>query len=174
MNILHRRRTGLIIKHTKYLSQISMFIYRSTISIQEKHHTIRGILRLNDLILSDLTPHLKGFNPESLTNSMGQPIATSNVTYTHYFTYMLNIWSGLKRLNLTWTFTSARNIRSSGHPVHTGVSVQGLDRTCFLLGDAQHGGSSTAHIWAVEVETAAYLRSGRGNDYICWSLRHNS
>nr|ALO78605.1 C5 protein [Cotton leaf curl Kokhran virus - Burewala] len=174
MNILHSRRTGLIIKHIKYLSKILRFINRSTISNQEKHHTIRVILRLNDLILSDLTQHIKGFNPESLTNSMGQPSTPSNITNTHYFTYMLNIMSGLKRLNLTWTFTSSRNIWTSGHPVHTGLSVHGPVDPCFCFGDADNGGSSTARVWAAEVETTAYLRSGRGNDYICWSLRHNS
>ncbi|QBC98463.1 AC5 protein [Cotton leaf curl Khokran virus] len=174
MNILHSRRTGLIIKHIKYLSKILRFINRSTISNQEKHHTIRVILRLNVLIHPDLTQHINRLNTKSLTNSMGQPSTTSNITNTHYFTYMLNIMSGLKRLNLTWTFTSSRNIWTSVHPVHPGLSVHGPVRPCFCFGDADNGGSSTARVWAVEVETTAYLRSGRGNDYICWSLRHNS
>nr|CUM44321.1 C5 protein defective [Cotton leaf curl Burewala virus] len=147
MNILHSRRTGLIIKHIKYLSKILRFINRSTISNQEKHHTIRVILRLNVLIHPDLTQHINRLNTKSLTNSMGQPSTTSNITNTHYFTYMLNIMSGLKRLNLTWTFTSSRNIWTSVHPVHPGLSVHGPVRPCFCFGDADNGGSSTARVW---------------------------
>nr|UQH66814.1 pathogenicity determinant [Papaya leaf curl virus] len=104
---------------------------------------------------------------------MGQPITTSNITNTHDFTNVLDIMSGLKRLDLTWAFTSSRDIWTSVHPVHPGLSVHGPVRPCFCFGDADNGGNSTAGIWAVEVETAAYLRGGRGNDYICWSLRHN-
>nr|BBA21850.1 AC5 protein [Tobacco curly shoot virus] len=104
---------------------------------------------------------------------MSQPSSTRNITDTHDFTYMLNVMSRLKRLDLTWAFTSFRDIWTSVHPVHPGLSVHGPVRPCSCFGDADNGGSSTAHIWAVEVETATYLRSGSGNDYICWSLRHN-
>nr|AFB83477.1 C5 protein [Cotton leaf curl Burewala virus] len=174
MNIFHNRHTGLINKHIKCLSKILRIINRFMISYQEKHNTIRVILRLNVLIHPDLTQDINRLNTKFLSNSMGQASTTSNITNTHYFTYKLNIMSGLKRLNHTWTFTSSRNIWSSVHPVHPGLSVHGPVRPCICFGDADNGGSSTAHIWAVEVEREAYLRSGRGNEYICWSLRHNS
>nr|AFB83425.1 C5 protein [Cotton leaf curl Burewala virus] len=174
MNILHSAGTGLIIKHIKYLSKILRFINRSTISNQEKHHTIRVILRLNVLIHPDLTQHITRLNTKSLTNSMGQPSTPSNITNTHYSTYMLNIMREFKRLDLTWSFTSSTNIWTSVHPVHPGLFFHGPVDPCFSFGDADNGGSSTAHIWAVEVETTAYLRKRGGNDYICWSLRHNS
>nr|AGT50906.1 AC5 protein [Cotton leaf curl virus] len=173
MNILHSRRTGLIIKHIKYLSKILRFINRSTISNQEKHHTIRVILRLNVLIHPYLTQHINRLDTKSLTNSMGQPSTTSNITNTHYFTYMLNIMSGLKRLNLTWTFTSSRNIWTSVHPVHPGLPVHRPVCPCLLFCDADNGGSSTAGVWAAEVQTPAYFRRGRRNDDIGSSLRHN-
>nr|AFB83443.1 C5 protein [Cotton leaf curl Burewala virus] len=174
MNILHSRRTGLIIKHIKYLSKILRFINRSTISNQEKHPPIRVILRLNILIHPDLTQHINRLNTKFLTNSMGQPSTPSNITNTPYFTYMVNIIREFKRLDLTWPFTPSRNMGTSVHPVHPGLFVHGPVRPCFCLGDADNGGSSTVHIWAVEVETAAYLRKRGGNDYICWSLRHKS
>nr|CRL31561.1 coat protein (truncated) [Pepper leaf curl Bangladesh virus] len=84
------------------------------------------------------------------------------------------IVSRLKRLDLTWAFTPPRNIWASVHPVHPGLPVHGPVHPCSGLCDADNGGSSTARVWAVEVQTAAYLRGGRGNDYICWSLGHNS
>nr|CCI69932.1 truncated replication associated protein [Cotton leaf curl Burewala virus] len=68
--------------------------------------------------------------------------AARPITNTHYFTYMLNIMSGLKRLNLTWTFTSSRNIWTSVHPVHPGLSVHGPVRPCFCFGDADNGAAA--------------------------------
>nr|AFB17989.1 Ac5 protein [Tomato leaf curl Ranchi virus] len=173
MNILHSSRTGLIIKHVKHFSKILRFIHRPTIPNKKKNHTIGVILRLNIFVHPYLSENIHRLNTKPFTHSMGQPSPTSNITDTHDFTYMLNVMSRLKRLHLTWAFTASRHIWTSVHPVHPGLSVHGPVRPCSCFGDADNGGSSTARIWAVEVETAAYLRSGRGNDYICWSLRHN-
>nr|CTQ34926.1 AC5b protein [Croton yellow vein mosaic virus]CUR29859.1 AC5b protein [Croton yellow vein mosaic virus] len=104
---------------------------------------------------------------------MGQPNTPSNIRKTNNLTHVTNIILRIKRLHLTWAFTSLRDIWASVHPVHPGLPVHGSVRPCLCFGDADNGGSSTVHIWAVEVETTAYLRSGRGNDYICWTLRHN-
>nr|QIH12622.1 C5 protein [Tobacco curly shoot virus] len=49
---------------------------------------------------------------------------------------MLNIMSRLKRLDLTWAFTSSRDIWTSVHPVHPGLSVHGPVRPCSCFGDA--------------------------------------
>nr|WLD18036.1 C5 Protein [Chilli leaf curl virus] len=173
MHILDSCRTRLIVKHVKNLTKILGLINGPTISNKKKHNTIRMILSLYILIHPNLAQNIDRFYTKPFTNSVGQTSTTSNITNTHDFTNVLDIMSGLKRLDLTRAFTSPRNIWASVHPVHLGLSVHGPVRPCFCFGDADNGGSSTAGIWAVEVETTAYLRGGRGNDYICWSLRHN-
>ncbi|AEY78474.1 AC5b [Papaya leaf curl virus] len=104
---------------------------------------------------------------------MGQAHSPRDIRQTYNLTHVTNIILSIKRLHFTWAFTSLRDIWASVHPVHPGLPVHGSVRPCLCFGDADNGGSSTVHIWAVEVETTAYLRSGRGNDYICWTLRHN-
>nr|AWV91675.1 AC5 [Cotton leaf curl Multan virus] len=173
MNILHSRRTGLVVKHIEYLTKILRFVNRTSIADQKEHHRIRMILGLNILIHPYLTQNINRLDTKSLTNSMGQPSTTSNITNTHYFTYMLNIMSGLKRLYLTGTLTTPWNIRTSVHPIHSGLPVHGPVCPCLLFCDADNGGSSTAGVRAAEVQTPAYFRRGRRNDDIGSSLRHN-
>nr|AWD84451.1 C5 protein [Cotton leaf curl virus] len=173
MDIFHSSRTGLIIKHVKNLTKILRFIHRSTIPNYKKHHTVRVIFSLNILVHPYLTQDINGFNTKPFTHSVGQPSSTGNITDTHDFTYMLNVMSGLKRLDLTWAFTSSRNIWTSVHPVHPGLPVHRPVCPCLLFCDADNGGSSTAGVWAAEVQTPAYFRRGRRNDDIGSSLRHN-
>nr|CUH74515.1 AC5 protein [Croton yellow vein mosaic virus]CUH74522.1 AC5 protein [Croton yellow vein mosaic virus]CUR24663.1 AC5 protein [Croton yellow vein mosaic virus] len=104
---------------------------------------------------------------------MGQPNTPSNIRKTNNLTHVTNIILRIKRLHLTWAFTSLRDIWASVHPVHPGLPVHGSVRPCLCFGDAGNGDNCTSSIGAVEVETTAYLRSGRGNDYICWTLRHS-
>ncbi|ABB52033.1 C5 [Pepper leaf curl Bangladesh virus] len=174
MDILYSSRTGLIIKHVKHLTEILRLINGPTIPNKKKHNTIRMILSLDVLIHPDLAQNVNRLNTEPLPNPVGQSSTTRNITNTHDFTNVLDITSRLKKLDLTRAFTAPRNIWASVHPVHPGLPVHGPVRPCSGFCDADNGGSSTAGIWAVEVETAAYLRGGRGNDYICWSLGHNS
>nr|ART89124.1 AC6 protein [Tomato leaf curl Joydebpur virus] len=173
MHVLHSSRTGLIIKHVKYLTKVLGLIYGPTISNKEKHNTIRVILSLDGLIHPYLAQNIDGLNTKPFTHSMGQPSSTSNIPNTHDFANVLDVMSGLKRWDLTWAFQSSRTIWASGHPGNPGPPGQGPVRPCFLFGEPEHGGSNPAGNWAVQIETAAYLRGGRGNDYICWSLRHN-
>nr|WAK97803.1 AC5 protein [Cherry tomato leaf curl virus] len=173
VHILNSSSARLVVKHIEHLSKVLWLVNRTTVTNKKKHDTVRVILGLDVLIHPYLPQNVNRLNTKTLTNSMGQPGSTSDITNTHDLAYMDYIVSGLKRLDLTWAFTSSRDIWTSVHPVHPGLSVHGPVRPCFCFGDADNGGSSTAHIWAVEVETATYLRSGSGNDYICWSLRHN-
>ncbi|ADO41019.1 AC5 protein [Bhendi yellow vein mosaic virus [India:Karnal:OY80B:2005]] len=55
MHVLHGRRTGLVVKHIKYLTKILGFICRSSITNKEKHHRIRVILGLYIFIHPYLT-----------------------------------------------------------------------------------------------------------------------
>nr|UYD39270.1 C5 protein [Euphorbia leaf curl virus] len=96
MNILHSRRARLIIKHVKNLTKILRLINGPSIPNKEKHNTIRMILSLNVLIHPDLTQHINRLNTEPLTNPVGQPNTTGNITNTHDFTNVLDIMSGLK------------------------------------------------------------------------------
>nr|AHA82221.1 AC5 [Tomato leaf curl Joydebpur virus] len=173
MHILDSSSTRLIIEHVKHLTKILGLINGPTIPNKKKHNTIRMILSLYILIHPNLAKNIDGLNTKPFTNSVGHTSSTSNIKDTHDFTNVLDIMWGVKRLDLTRPFTSPRNIRGFVHPVHHGLPVHGHVGPCRSLCDADNGGSSTAGIWAVEVETAAYLRGGRGNDYICWSLRHN-
>nr|WNV28188.1 AC5 Protein [Tomato leaf curl Karnataka virus] len=174
VHILHRSCARLIVKHVENLPKILGLINRTTVTNQKKHDTVSVILGLDVFIHPYLPQNVDRLNTKSLTNSMGQSSTASDITDTHDLPYMDYIVPGLKRLDLTWAFTSSRDVWTSVHSVHPGLSVHGPVRPCFCFGDAGNGDSSTAHIRAVEVETAAYLRCGRGNDYICWSLRHNS
>nr|AHA04051.1 AC5 [Siegesbeckia yellow vein virus] len=132
------------------------------------------IFRLNILIHPDFTQHVNRLNTKPLTHTMSQPTTTGNIRHTNYFTYMGYIMTLFKRLNLTWTFTTTRNIRAFVHSVHPGLSVHGPIDPCSLsVGDKDSWGSSTAAIWAVEVQPPTYLGGGSGNDYICRSLGHN-
>ncbi|ABJ97343.1 AC5 [Chilli leaf curl virus-India [India:Papaya:2005]] len=161
MHILHSGSARLFVKHVEHLSKILWFINRTTITDKEKHHTIRVILSLDILIHPYLPQYVHRLNTETLTYSMGEPSTTGNITNTHNLPYMNYIVSRLKRLDLTWAFTTPRNIWASVHPVHPGLPVHGPVHPCSGLCDADSGGSSTAGIRAVEVETAAYLRGGR-------------
>nr|AFA43810.1 AC5 protein [Papaya leaf curl virus] len=106
---------------------------------------------------------------------MSKPITTSDIGDTKDLTYMGYIMTLFIRLDLTWAFTPTRDIRASVHSVNSGLPVHGpVDPCSPFVCDEDSRGSSTAAVRAVEVETAAYLRSGCGNDNICWSLRHNS
>nr|AIH07524.1 C5 protein [Cotton leaf curl Multan virus]ARR96771.1 C5 protein [Cotton leaf curl Multan virus] len=104
---------------------------------------------------------------------MGQTDSTRNIRNTHYLTNTLTNLSRLKRLYLTWAFTTLWNIRTSVHPIHSGLPVHRPVCPCLLFCDADNGGSSTAGVWAAEVQTPAYFRRGRRNDDIGSSLRHN-
>ncbi|ACI06053.1 AC5 protein [Mesta yellow vein mosaic Bahraich virus-[India:Kaisargunj:2008]] len=104
---------------------------------------------------------------------MGQTDSTRNIRNTHHLTNMDNIMSGLKRLYLTGTLTTPWNIRTSVHPIHSGLPVHRSVCPCLLLCDADNGGSNTAGVWAAEVQTPTYFRRGRRNDDIGSSLRHN-
>nr|QBY34636.1 AC5b [Croton yellow vein mosaic virus] len=104
---------------------------------------------------------------------MCQPNTPSNITKTNGLTHETKIILRIQRLHLPLTFPSLRDILASVHPVHPWLPGHGSVRPCLCFGDADNGGSNPVQIWAVEVEKTAYLPSGRGNDYICWSLRHN-
>nr|WDE41079.1 AC5 [Papaya leaf curl Karnataka virus] len=104
---------------------------------------------------------------------MGQPNTPSNIRKTNNLTHVTNIILRIKRLHLTWAVTSLRDIRASVHPAHQGLPGHGSVGPCLCFGDPDNGGSSTVQIWDDKVETTAYLRSGRVNDYFCWTLRHN-
>nr|QBO66584.1 AC5 [Papaya leaf curl virus] len=104
---------------------------------------------------------------------MGQPNTPSNITKTNGLTHVIKIILRIQRLDLNWTFPAPRDLWASEHPVTPGLPVHGPVGPWICFGDAEHGGSSTGHIWAGQVETTAYLPRGRGNEYICWSLRHN-
>nr|ASL70124.1 AC5 protein [Cotton leaf curl Multan virus] len=104
---------------------------------------------------------------------MGQTDTTSNIRNTHYLTNMNNIMSGLKRLYLTWPFTTLWNIRTSVHPIYSGLPVHRPVCPCLLFCDADNGDSNTVGVWAAEVQPTTYLGCGSGNDDICSSLRHN-
>nr|AXQ88117.1 AC6 [Tomato leaf curl Joydebpur virus] len=173
MHVLHSRGSGFSLNHVKELSKIWKVIYGTSVYNKEKHSNLIVSLSHDVLMLPNLAQNIDGLNTEPFAHTMGRPNSPSNIDNTHDFTYVLDIMSRLKRLDLTWVFTSSRNIWASVHPVHPGLPVHRPVRPCFCFGDADNGGSSTAGIWADEVETAAYLRGGRGNDYICWSLRHN-
>ncbi|CAR65243.1 hypothetical protein ToLCCV_gp2 [Tomato leaf curl Cameroon virus] len=106
---------------------------------------------------------------------MSQTGPTGHITNTTNYTHVLDIISLLKRLDLTWAFTSTRDIRAFVHPVHSGLSVHGPVRPRTTLAyAADSGDNSTAGIGAVEVQTSTHLRDGCGNYYIAGSLRHNS
>nr|ALS35321.1 AC5 [Tomato leaf curl virus]ALS35328.1 AC5 [Tomato leaf curl virus] len=104
---------------------------------------------------------------------MGQPNSPGNIRQTDHLTHLTIIILSIERLDLTRTLTASRHIRAPEHSVYSGLPIHGPVGPCLCFGDADNGGSSTVHRWAVEVETATYLRSGRENEHICWSLRHN-
>ncbi|ACI06018.1 AC5 protein [Mesta yellow vein mosaic virus-[India:Bongaon:2008]] len=105
---------------------------------------------------------------------MGQPNTPSNIRKTNNLTHVTNIILRIKRLHLTWAFTSLRNIRASVHPVHSGLPIHGPVRPHTRLCDADSGGNCTGCIRAVEVQSTTHLRRGGRNDDIGSSLRHNS
>nr|WCD56787.1 C5b protein [Bhendi yellow vein mosaic virus] len=104
---------------------------------------------------------------------MGQTDSTRNIRNTHYLTNMDNIVSRLKGLYLTGTLTTLWNIRTSVHPINSGLPVHRPVCPCLLFCDADNGSSNTAGVWAAEVQTPTYFRRGRRNDDIGSSLRHN-
>nr|WBU87157.1 AC5 [Papaya leaf curl Bagalkote virus] len=104
---------------------------------------------------------------------MGQPNTPSNIRETNNLTHVTNIILRIKRPHSTWDYTSFMDIWASVHPAPPGLRGQGSVGPCLCFGDPDNGGSSTVHIWDDQVDTTAYLRSGRVNDYICWTLRHN-
>ncbi|QBP05527.1 AC5 [Papaya leaf curl Lucknow virus 2] len=161
MHIFHRHRAGLIIKHVKNLTKILRLVNWSTVTNEKEHHIVRVILGLYIFIHPYFTQHINRLHTKPLRYSMGQPNTPSNITKTNGLTHVIKIMSASKGLDLNWTFPAPRDIWTSVHPGHPGLSVHGPVRPCFCFGDADNGGSSTAHIWAVEVETATYLRCGR-------------
>ncbi|ABO21327.1 AC5 protein [Mesta yellow vein mosaic virus [Barrackpore2:eastern India]] len=105
---------------------------------------------------------------------MGQPNTPSNIRKTNNLTHVTNIILRIKRLHLTWAFTSLRNIWASVHPVHSGLPIHGPVRPHTRLCDADSGGNCTGCIGAVEVQSTTHLRRGGRNDDIGRTLRHNS
>nr|APX61408.1 AC5 [Tomato yellow leaf curl Thailand virus] len=105
---------------------------------------------------------------------MSKPNTTGNVRQTDYLAHMTNVVLRIERLHFTWTLTSLRDIRTSIHSVKPRLSVCRSVLPYLPFCDADSGDSSTAVVWAVEVQTATYFRDGRGNENICWTLRHSS
>nr|UXB54225.1 AC5 [Sri Lankan cassava mosaic virus]UYW66206.1 AC5 [Sri Lankan cassava mosaic virus]UZC82067.1 AC5 [Sri Lankan cassava mosaic virus] len=160
MHVLHRSCTRFIIEHIKHFTKILGLIHRPTIPYKEEHDTIRMILGLNIFIHPYLTQDINGLNAKPLTHAMSKPNSTSDIRDAHDLTYMDHIVSGLKRLNLTWAFTSPRNIWAFEHPVPPGLPIHGPVCPGLSFCDADSGDSSTTAVWAVEVQTATNLRGG--------------
>nr|QIH45370.1 C5 protein [Malvastrum yellow mosaic virus] len=101
------------------------------------------ILLLDILIHPDLTQNVNRLHTKPLTNTMSQPITTRDIRHTQHLTYMGYVMTGFIRLHLTWTFTSTRNIRTSVHPVHSGLAIHGPVRPHARFCGADSGDSYT-------------------------------
>nr|QTW20831.1 AC5 [Tomato leaf curl New Delhi virus] len=161
MHVLHRCCARFIVKHVKNFPKILWGSCRTTVTDQEKHDTVSMVFCLDVFIHPYLSQHIDGFHTKSLPYAMCESSSTGNITNAHDFTNMRDIVPGFKRLDLTWAFTASWNIRTSIHPVEHGLPVHRPVGPFLCCCDADNGGSSTSSRWAVEVETATYLRSGR-------------
>ncbi|SAM29867.1 AC5 protein [Tomato leaf curl Palampur virus] len=161
MHILHSGSARFVVEHIKHFAEILWRTSRSSITHQEEHHTIRVVLGLNILVHPDLAQHVDGLHTESLSDAMCETGSTGNVANTHDLTNMGDIVPGFKRLHLTWAFTAPGHVRASIHPVKSWFPVHGSVHPFPCLCGADNGGSSTARVWAAEVETTACFRCGR-------------
>nr|AWK29919.1 AC5 [Tomato leaf curl Gujarat virus] len=171
--ILNSSSRGLIIIDVKNLLKITGSPTRTPITYYPKHNGVGVVLHLNILVHPDLPDEIQRLNAETFTYSMGQPNSPRNIGQAYHLTHVTNVVLSIERLDLTRALTALRDIRAPVHSVDPGLPVHGPVGPCLCFGDADNGGNSTAHRWGVEVETPAYLRSGRGNDDLCWTLRHN-
>nr|UYS88254.1 AC5 protein [Tomato leaf curl Palampur virus] len=161
MHILHSGSARFVVEHIKNFAEILRRTRWSTITDQEEHNTIRVILRFDILVHPDLTQNVDGLHTESLSDAMCETGSTGNVANTHYLTNMGDIVPGFKRLHLTWPFTAPGHVRASIHPVKSWFPVHGSVHPFPCLCGAGNRGSSTARVWAVEVQTTACFRCGR-------------
>ncbi|ABO40823.1 AC5 [Tomato leaf curl New Delhi virus 5] len=160
MHVLHRCGARFIVKHVEHFTKILWRSRRTTVTNQEKHHTVRVVFSLYVFIHPYLPQYIHRFHTETLPHAMSQSGSSGNVTDTHDFANMRHIVPRFKRLHLTRTFTSPWHVGASVHSIHSGLSVHRpvCPRLCFC--DAGNGDNCTSSIRAVEVETSAYLRCG--------------
>ncbi|AAL02412.1 AL4 [Pepper huasteco yellow vein virus-[Sinaloa]] len=121
--VLHSSGTGLVVIHVKDLAKIHRRTVGSPIPNQPKHDTVGMVLQLNIFIHPDFAQNIDRLNAESFANTMGNTITTSDVGYTNNLANMRHVMTLFKRLNLTGTFTTFRNIRRSVHTINAGLPV---------------------------------------------------
>nr|UFP63060.1 AC5 [East African cassava mosaic virus] len=153
--------TGLIIKHVKYLPKVlGRIAIRPSIPKQIKNHIISVILLLNIFIHPDLTKDVNGLDTKPLSDPVCQPRPTSHITNHLTDTKVLNIVPLLKRLDLTWAFTTPKNSWAPIHSEHLGLPIHGPVGPYFASVDADSGGNNTVLVWAVEVQPSPHLGYG--------------
>nr|AGV76866.1 AC5 protein [Squash leaf curl China virus] len=160
MHVLHRCSARFIVEHIENLTKILWSSCRTTVSHQKKYDAISVIFSLDIFVHPYLSQNIYRFHTKSLPNAMCESGSSGNITNTHHLTNMRDIVPRFKRLDFRWAFTAPWNVGTSIHPVHLGFSVHGPVCPGLSLCDAGNGDNCTGNIWAVEVETSAYLRGG--------------
>nr|QIJ32375.1 C5 protein [Malvastrum yellow vein Honghe virus]QIJ32387.1 C5 protein [Malvastrum yellow vein Honghe virus]QIJ32396.1 C5 protein [Malvastrum yellow vein Honghe virus] len=123
--ILNSRSRRFIIIHIKNLLKVIRSASRTPISNNPKQNGVSVILNLDIFIHPDLANKIQRLNAKTFTNTMSQTHSPSYIGQTYHLTHVTNIVLRIKRLDLTWTLTTTRNIRAFVHPVHSGLSIHG-------------------------------------------------
>nr|QGA84531.1 AC5 protein [Crassocephalum yellow vein virus] len=123
--ILHSSRRRFIIIHIEDLLKIIGGTTGSPVTDDPEQNSVSVVLNLDVLVHPDLTDKIQRLDTKTFTNPMSQTISPRNVGQTQDLAHVTNIVLSIKRLDLTWAFTSSRDIWASVHPVHLGLSVHG-------------------------------------------------